>query len=131
MDYVKSVFFEYVVVVRVIREVNFVICKKIMQIFRREIEGFLRVLFEEVGVVVYDNFRFIVIKGEMEGLYMVVFSESCGFVYLDMVEMDCLGKIKFSVFEDDLMVVIVKCIKVMLEDRIFVMVQIILENQDI
>ncbi|XP_050563633.1 uncharacterized protein LOC126913011 [Spodoptera frugiperda] len=130
-DHVKSAFLEYVAVVRATREVNLATCKKIMQTFRRETEGLLRVLLEEAGAAVYDNSRSIVIKGEMEGSYMAAFSESCGFVYLDTAETDRLGKIKFSAPEDDPMVVTAKCTKVMLEDRILAMAQTILENQDI
>lgn len=121
-DHMLNAFIEFVAVTKATRKVNADVCEAIMQAYKRDNMGLLRIRLKEAEAAVYDNEKSLVIHGQKSGSYMAAYSSACGFVGLDEERNDEEnGKLVFITPPEDPIVVIGKCTKVMLDDKILEM----------
>lgn len=128
-DHIYNAFMEFLAVTKATRKVNTDTCEKIIQVYRRETTGLLRVLLNEAGAAIYDNDNAKVLMGSMSGSYMAAYSGTCGFVESDEERTESAGACIFKTPSEDPIVVVAKCTKVMLDDRILEMANTILGSQ--
>ena len=117
-DHMLNAFIEFVAVTKATRKVNEDVCKTIMQTYRSGNMELLQIQLKEAEAAVYDNERSLTIHGQISGSYMAAYSNTCGFVSLDEERGKEDGKLVFKTPPDDSLVVLAKCTKVMLDDRI-------------
>ncbi|CAB0044369.1 unnamed protein product [Trichogramma brassicae] len=120
-DEMRNAFIEFVAITKATRKVHTDVCEAILQAYMRESEGLLQVRLREAGAAVYDNGTALVIKGEMSGSYMAAYSGSCGFVGLDEERTELEGRTYFNTPPGNQIVVVAKCTRIMLDDRILEM----------
>lgn len=121
-EHMLNAFIEFVAVTEATRKVNADTCESILQAYRRDNLGLLRARLRDAEAAIYDNDTSTVLHGEKSGSYMAAYSTTSGFVGLDeesTVEEE--GKLVFKTPPGDQIVVIAKCTKVMLDDRILEM----------
>ena len=80
---------------------------------------------EEADAAVYDNDSSKVLIGKMSGQYMAAYNNTKGFVGLVEDEQRGVGPPKFNTPTSDPVVVVAKCTRVMLDDRILDMARAI------
>ncbi|KOB69843.1 Replicase large subunit [Operophtera brumata] len=117
-DHVANAFLEFLALTRASREVNLQTCKKILQTFEQGNESLLKVLLEEAEAAVYNNDNFQVIQGTMSGSYMAAYNATSGFVVQREDETDRTEKPNFVTPVSDPIVVVARCTKIMLDDKI-------------
>lgn len=124
-DHMINALVEFVAVTKATKKVNEDVCKDILTLYRRGWGGInaeqLQNRLREAEAAVYDNDTSKVILGQMSGSYMAAYSNTCGFVSLDEEQNEEEGKIVFKTPPGDPVVVVAKCTKVMLDDRILEM----------
>ncbi|KAL4717996.1 hypothetical protein ACJJTC_013036 [Scirpophaga incertulas] len=95
-------------------------CAEIMNLYRRSTLGMpiseklLRERLEAAGAVEYDTVKCKVLVGEMTGSYMIAYSASGGFL---PTEEGSGGGLQCTATQNDPLVVLAECTRVMLEDR--------------
>lgn len=124
-DHARNAFLEFLAITRATTVVNLRNCENILQSFRQENEGLLNVRLEEADAAIYNNDTSLVIKGTMKGRYMAAYNSESGFVALDESETERTGKPKYETPPNDPIVVIARCTKIMLDDRILEMAKTI------
>lgn len=126
-DYLLNALTEFVAVTSATRKVNSDVCEEILQTFRRDNKGavseaLLQNLLRDAEAAVYDNRTSQVIMGTMSGSYMAAYSMAGGFVGLreEVAEGE---RPVFNTPPGDPIVVVAKCTRVMLDDRILDMAE--------
>ncbi|XP_048480282.1 uncharacterized protein LOC119694816, partial [Plutella xylostella] len=120
-DHMYNAFMEFVAVTKATRKVNSDTCEKIIQVYRRDTIGLLQVLLSEAEAAIYDNKNAIVLAGSMSGSYMAAYSSACGFVESEEDKTKIKGAHVFKTPPEDPIVVVAKCTRVMLDDRVLEM----------
>lgn len=126
-DHAVNAFLEFQAVTKATRLVNLAICKDILQptCQSRLNLSLLDGKLEEAGAAIYNNDNGQIIKGVMSGRYMAAYSASGGFVALDEGETRRTQRLKFSTPAGDPVVVTARCTRIMLDDRVLEMMNII------
>lgn len=122
-EHMHNAFMEFVAVTKATRAVNADICSKILQTYRRGNSGLLQALLDEADAAVYDNDNGNPIQGKLSGPYMAAFCSSVGFVEREEppkegVPQQQEEKPRFKVPPGESIVVVAKCTKVMLDEKI-------------
>ncbi|CAG9123686.1 unnamed protein product [Plutella xylostella] len=121
-EHLENAVIEFVAITSATKQVNLLSCKTIMQTYRQENEGRLKILLEEAEACIYDNSSCQVLRGKMTGAYMAAYSEESGFV-----PWECNSS-KFTVPHNNQIVVVAQCTRIMLEDKILAKVETINAN---
>lgn len=124
-EHARNAFVEFLSITRAKRQVDTKICENILQTFRLELESSLMVKLKEAEAAIYDNDSSQIIKGKMSGHHMAAFSATGGFVALDERETERTGKPKYATPSNDSIVVTTKNTKIMLDDKILKMAEVI------
>lgn len=124
-DHMINAFVEFVAVTEATRKVIADTCEKILQDYRRNTLGMLQVRLSEAEAALYDTDKAKVLMGSMSGSYMAAYSGTCGFVAKDEERSESEGTDIFATPSNDPIVVVAKCTKVMLEDRVLAMAKTI------
>lgn len=117
-DHMVNAFIEFLAVTKATHKVNTENCKTIMQTYHRDNRALLEIQLGEAEAAIYDNDKAQVLAGSMSGSYMVAYSATNGFVASDEDRSKAEGKARFNTPPNDPIVVVAKCTKVMLDDRI-------------
>jgi ribonuclease HI len=124
-DHWVNAFTEFTALTRATRQINSNTCEKILQEYWRENWGLLGILLEEAGAAVYDNDTSHVKMGSMSGRYMAAYGSASGFVALEEQESATGGPRFATTMEDGPLVVVAKCTRIQLEDRILRMAEVV------
>lgn len=130
LDHVVNAFLEFRAILAATRIVSQNTCRTIMDAFRYDNEGLLAVLLEEANAAVYNNETAQVLKGQMAGSYMAAFNMTKGLVELDSTQTEQAGTLVFQTPPEDPIVVVAKCTRVMLDDRILERAQTLTGTSD-
>lgn len=122
-DHLNNAYREFLGIVTATKQVNLMQCNKILQAFRLKYEKLLHELLEEAEAAIYDNNKHQVLRGEMTGTYMTAYSATGGFVPHNENKSMALGKITFDTPINAPIVVVAKCTKIMLDDKILKIAQ--------
>ncbi|KAL0812196.1 hypothetical protein ABMA28_009571 [Loxostege sticticalis] len=123
-EHMLNAFMEFVAVTKATRKVSEMTCSKILQTYLRGNMELLRVLLDEAEAAVYDNDSCQVLHGKMSGEYMAAYCNSVGFVEREPEEEGKTeGKLRFRVPPGESTVVVAKCTKVMLDEKMLVMAE--------
>lgn len=119
----RNAFAEFVAVTVANRKVGADACSAILRAHNRKTQGLLRVLLAEAEAAIYDNSTQQVLCGTMTGPYMAAYSLSDGFVGLreSSEEPSEDSPPVFNTPSEDPIVVVARCTKIMLDDRILEM----------
>ncbi|CAH2083953.1 unnamed protein product [Euphydryas editha] len=130
-QHAENAYIEFLAITKANREVSQAICEKIMQTYQYGHEGLLEVELDEAEAAIYNNDTCQVIKGNMSGLYMAAYNTTAGFV--SAVEAEGLkeGPQKFNTPKGDAVVVVARCTRVMLGDRIIEMAKTITSDPEV
>lgn len=122
-DHLSNAFLEYQAVLRATLVVKKETCKSILQTFIKGNERQLEMELEESDAAVYDNNTSQVLRGHVAGQYMAAYNLTSGFVPLDEEMTRQVERLVFKTPQNDPIVVVAKCTKVMLEERILEMAE--------
>ncbi|XP_046977642.1 uncharacterized protein LOC124543462 [Vanessa cardui] len=120
-DHAVNAYVEFQAIVKATREVHLATCNKILQTYRRANEKLLEVELQEAEAAIYNNDTSQTIKGRMSGRYMAAYSAAKGFVGLVEAEGRGDSPLKFLTPVGDPIVVVARCTRIMLDDRILEM----------
>ncbi|XP_046977641.1 uncharacterized protein LOC124543461 [Vanessa cardui] len=112
---------EYLAITVATQKVNKDICSTILQTYQRGNHKLLEVQLKEAEAAVYDLGSQSVIHGRASGHYMAAYSASRGFIELERNQLGEELSIRATVPLSDQVVVVAKCTRIMLEDRILEM----------
>ncbi|XP_063823084.1 uncharacterized protein LOC135073021 [Ostrinia nubilalis] len=124
-DHIINAFLEFVAVTKATRKVSTDTCKGVMQAYQWGSARLLGALMEEAEAAIYNSDTATVLHGKMAGTYMAAYSNTCGFVSLNEEKTEIEGNTHFNTPPEDPIVVVAKCTKVMLDDRILEMAETI------
>ena len=124
-EHAINAYIEFLAITKATRDANLATCNKIMQTYQRGNTKLLEVELEEADAAVYDNDSSKVLIGKMSGQYMAAYNNTKGFVGLVEDEQRGVGPPKFNTPTSDPVVVVAKCTRVMLDDRILDMARAI------
>ncbi|CAH2101783.1 unnamed protein product [Euphydryas editha] len=105
--------------------------KKIMQSFQYGHENLLGVELEEAEVVIYNNDTREILRGNMSGRYMAAYNTTVGFVGAVDAEGQNEEPQAFHTPKGDPVVVVARCTRVMLGDRILEMAKTITGDPEV
>lgn len=117
-DHLTNAFTEYKAVLRATLVVKEATCKSIMQNYYKGKEKQLNTELQDSDAAVYDNATSQILRGNMAGQYMAAYNKTRGFVVMNEEKSRLTEKLVFDTPDDDPIVVVAKCTKVMLEERI-------------
>lgn len=117
-DHLSNALLEYKAVLRATLVVKADICKTIMQAFVKGKERELDRELEKSDAAVYDNNTSRVLRGKLAGEYMAAYNNTNGFVPLCEENSRQAERPVFETPPNDPIVVVAKCTRVMLEERI-------------
>ncbi|CAH2104871.1 unnamed protein product [Euphydryas editha] len=130
-QHAENAYIEFLAITKANREVSLAICKKIMQSFQYGHENLLRVELGEAEAAIYNNDTHEILRGNMSGRYMAAYNTTAGFVGAAEAEGQNEEPLIFSTPKEDPVVVVAKCTRVMLGDRILEMAKTIMGDPEV
>ncbi|CAH2091712.1 unnamed protein product [Euphydryas editha] len=130
-QHAENAYIEFLAITKANRQVSLAICEKIMQTYQYGHEGLLEVELNEAEAAIYNNDTCQVIKGNMSGLYMAAYNTTAGFVDAVEAEGPKEGPQTFNTPKGDPVVVVARCTRVMLGDRIIEMSKTITSGPEV
>ncbi|CAH2105844.1 unnamed protein product [Euphydryas editha] len=125
LQHAENALIEFLAITKANREVSLAICNKIMQTYRYDHQRLLEAELEEAQAAIYNSETRQVLKGKMSGTYMAAYNSTAGFVSAVESEGKDEEPQTFETPEGDPVVVVARCTKVMLGDRILQMAKTI------
>lgn len=130
LQHAENALIEFLAITKADREVSLATCKKIMQAYQYNHEKLLEVELEEAEAAIYNNETRQVLKGNMSGRYMAAYNITSGFVNAIEEEGQNDEHQIFHTPKGDPVVVVAKCTRVMLGDRVLGMAKTIMSDPD-
>ncbi|XP_069361305.1 uncharacterized protein [Maniola hyperantus] len=118
LDHVINAFLEFQAITKAEQEVSRKTCADIMQAYLLENTGLLKVRLREAEASIYNNNTSEIVIGEEGGDHMAAYNTKRGFVELDEEGTKESGKPKFRTDPDDPVVVVARCTRIMLQEKI-------------
>ncbi|CAH2096585.1 unnamed protein product [Euphydryas editha] len=130
-QHAENAYIEFLAITKANREVSLATCKKIMKTYQYGHESLLEVELDEAEAAIYNNDTCQVLKGSMSGLYMAAYNTTAGFVGAIEAEGQKEGPQTFNTPKGDPVVVVARCTRVMLGDRILEMAKTITGDPEV
>ncbi|XP_072948186.1 uncharacterized protein [Epargyreus clarus] len=121
LDHIINAFLEFKALTVATMEDNRRTCDNILQSFLQDDQKLLKERLEKSEAAIYDNNTSQNIMGEETSRHMAAYSATRGFIARDEEESKRTGREKFCTPPDDPIIVIARCTRIMLDDKILAM----------